>query len=140
MENFKNLNQQINLFVLCLAGLFILSFTIPSFAQTNWTPLFNGKDLKAFEKRKGSAEYKVEGNQVIGISKLGSSSTYLCTKKRYTDFILEVDVKIDMGLNSGIQFRSNSIESYKNGDVHGYQVEIDIQYTQMGLFIDLLIS
>ena len=95
-------------------------------AQDNWKPLFNGKDFKEWEKRQGTADYKIDGDQIIGISKLGSPSTYLCTKKRYTDFILEVDVKIDMGLNSGIQFRSNSIETYKNGDVHGYQAEIDV--------------
>lgn len=108
-----------------LIGVFFLVQS-QTFAQDNWIPLFNGKDLKSWEKRKGDAEYIVEGNQVIGISKYGSPSTYLCTKKRYTDFIIEVDVKIDMGLNSGIQFRSNSIESYKNGDVHGYQAEIDV--------------
>lgn len=126
MKNKKNPKPQLHLNDLCLKGLIILSLTIPSFAQTNWVPLFNGNDLSAFEKRKGTAEYKVDGNEVIGISKLGSPSTYLCTKKRYSDFILEVDVKIDMGLNSGIQFRSNSIETYKNGDVHGYQAEIDV--------------
>ena len=126
MKNKKNPKPQLHLNDLCLKGLIILSLTIPSFAQTNWVPLVNGNDLSAFEKRKGTAEYKVDGNEVIGISKLGSPSTYLCTKKRYSDFILEVDVKIDMGLNSGIQFRSNSIETYKNGDVHGYQAEIDV--------------
>jgi hypothetical protein len=28
-------------------------------------------------------------------------------------------------MNSGIQIRSNSLEEYRNGRVHGYQVEID---------------
>jgi hypothetical protein len=94
-------------------------------AQENWITLFNGKNLDAFEKRNGTAEYLVEGNQLIGISKVGTKSTYLCTKERYSDFILEVDVKVEVGLNSGIQFRSNSIPSYKDGQVHGYQCEID---------------
>ncbi len=88
----------------------------------NWTNLFNGKNLKDWETKQGSAEYKVDGNEIIGYSKLGSESTYLCTKKSYGDFILEVDVKIEVGLNSGIQFRSNSHES---GEVYGYQAEID---------------
>jgi hypothetical protein len=125
MKNKKNPKPQLHLNDLYLAGLIILLLAIPSFAQTNWVPLFNGNDLSAFEKRNGTAEYKVEGNQIIGTSKLGSKSTYLCTKKRYSDFILEVDVKIEVGLNSGIQFRSNSVETYKNAAVHGYQAEME---------------
>lgn len=97
-----------------------------SIQAQNWTPLFNGKDLNDWEIKQGSAAYEVDGDQIIGISKFGSKSTYLCSKKTYGDFILEVDVKIDMGLNSGIQFRSISDKSYKNGDVHGYQAEIDV--------------
>jgi len=96
-----------------------------TFAQEKWIPLFNGKDLSGWEKVQGKAEYKVKGNQVIGTSKVGGPSTYMCTKKRYSDFIFEVDVKIERGMNSGIQFRSNSLKSYKNGQVHGYQAEID---------------
>jgi len=40
-------------------------------------------------------------------------------------FILEFDFKVDEGLNSGVQFRSNSLKEYKDGRVHGYQFEID---------------
>jgi len=94
------------------------------FAQ-NWKALVTDKDLSGWEKRNGTAEYLVEGDEVIGISKVGTPSTYLCTKEKYTDFILEVDVKVEVGLNSGIQFRSNSISDYKDGAVHGYQCEID---------------
>ena len=43
----------------------------------------------------------------------------------YGDFILELDYKVDPKLNSGIQIRSHSIPSYRNGVVHGYQIEID---------------
>ncbi|NOR75325.1 MAG: DUF1080 domain-containing protein [Draconibacterium sp.] len=117
------MNKKAILGVLIVAT--ILSVNIVN-AQENWTNLFNGKNLDGWEILKGEAEYKVDGNQIIGISKSGSPSTYLCTEKRYTDFIIEVDVKIDMGLNSGIQFRSNSIADYKDGSVHGYQAEIDV--------------
>ena len=43
----------------------------------------------------------------------------------YCDFVLELEVKVDDRLNSGIQIRSQSKASYKDGRVHGYQVEID---------------
>jgi hypothetical protein len=108
-------------------GLVIFALCISMFLNAQkWTNLFNGKNLDGWETRQGSATYKVEGNQIIGISKFGTESTYLCSKKVYGDFILEVDVKIDMGLNSGIQFRSNSDTNYKDGEVHGYQAEVDV--------------
>ncbi|HBK93603.1 MAG TPA: DUF1080 domain-containing protein, partial [Porphyromonadaceae bacterium] len=50
---------------------------------------------------------------------------FLATNKMYDDFILEFDFKVDDGLNSGVQFRSNSLKEYQNGRVHGYQFEID---------------
>jgi len=109
------------LFFIALA--IILSGQSNSNAQ-NWKNLVTG-NLDAFVKRNGTAEFKVNGDEITGISKLGTKSTYLCTKELFTDFILEVDVKVDVGLNSGIQFRSNSFPEYKNGQVHGYQCEID---------------
>jgi len=91
----------------------------------SWINLFESGNLNGFEKRNGTAEYKLEGDELIGISALETPSTYLCTKEMFTDFILEVDVKVEVGLNSGIQFRSNSLPDYRNGQVHGYQCEID---------------
>ena len=73
----------------------------------------------------GKAEFKVEDGTIVGISKMGTPNTFLATKDIYGDFILEFDFKIDEGLNSGVQLRSESIKSYKNGRVHGYQFEID---------------
>jgi len=49
----------------------------------------------------------------------------LCTIKEYGDFELNVDVKVDTAMNSGIQIRSESKPNYQDGRVHGYQVEID---------------
>ena len=112
-----------------LKGLAVLGtaifFSVTHSQAQKWENLISENSLEKWEKRNGTAEYKVEGDQIIGISKLGTKSTYLCTKDRYSDFILEVDVKVEVGLNSGIQFRSNSIADYKNGAVHGYQCEID---------------
>jgi len=99
-----------------------------SFAQENkgnWQDLFNGKDLNGWKKLNGTAKYKIEGDAIVGISELNTPNTFLATEKMYTDFILEVDLKVDNLLNSGIQIRSNSFDSYRDGRVHGYQVEID---------------
>lgn len=90
-----------------------------------WKELFNGKDLTGWEKLNGDAEYKVEDNTIIGISKKGTPNTFLATVDKYGDFILEFDFKVDDGVNSGVQFRSLSTPDYMDGRVHGYQFEID---------------
>lgn len=99
--------------------------TIAGFSQEKWESLFNGKNLKGFKKLNGTAEYVVKDGAIVGISKLNTPNTFLATEKMYGDFILELEFKIDDGLNSGIQFRSNSFKDYKDGRVHGYQCEID---------------
>lgn len=102
----------------------IVVFTA-SAQEPKWQSLFNGRNLSGWTKMNGTAEYKVKDKTIIGISKMNTPNTFLSTKKKYGDFILEFDFKVDDGLNSGVQFRSNSTKSYQNGRVHGYQFEID---------------
>ncbi|TKG91940.1 DUF1080 domain-containing protein [Puteibacter caeruleilacunae] len=90
-----------------------------------WLPLFNGKNLDGWNVMNGTAEYRVENEVIIGTSKMHTPNTFLATKKLYGDFILEYEMKMERSLNSGVQIRSNSIASYKDGQVHGYQVECD---------------
>ncbi|MEQ9296933.1 MAG: DUF1080 domain-containing protein [Cyclobacteriaceae bacterium] len=106
----------------------VLSFCVISLysvAQDGWEPLFNGKDIKNFEKVNGTAEYQIKDGAIIGTSRMGTPNTFLATKKTYSDFILELDVKVENNLNSGIQIRSLSKQEVMDGRVHGYQVEID---------------
>lgn len=95
------------------------------FAQEKWEPLFNGKNLNGWKKLNGKAEYKIQDGAIVGVSKMNTPNTFLATNKNYGDFILEFDFKVDDGLNSGVQFRSQSLKDYQNGRVHGYQFEID---------------
>nr|WP_321521715.1 DUF1080 domain-containing protein [uncultured Macellibacteroides sp.] len=108
-----------------LAAILLLFTVSMSAQQPQWESLFNGKNLKGWEKLNGTADYKVEDGVITGISKMGTPNTFMATKKMYTDFILEFDFKVSDGLNSGVQFRSNSLKEYNNGRVHGYQFEID---------------
>lgn len=94
-------------------------------SQSNWEYLFNGKNLKGWTKLNGTAKYKVVDGAIVGISKTGTPNTFLATKEEYSDFILEFEFKVDDGLNSGVQFRSESKKDYNDGRVHGYQFEID---------------
>ncbi|TFH21685.1 MAG: DUF1080 domain-containing protein, partial [Bacteroidia bacterium] len=50
---------------------------------------------------------------------------FMATKKLYGDFILEYEMKMDRGLNSGVQFRSVATQPDGTERVNGYQVECD---------------
>ncbi len=94
-------------------------------AQPGWQPLFNGKDLSGWSVKNGDAPYRVENAEIVGTTKANTPNTFLCTEKNYANFILELEVKVDPTINSGIQFRSMSLPEYQKGRVHGYQAEID---------------
>lgn len=82
-------------------------------------PLFNGKDLSGW-KQIGGGKWSVDNGEIVGETGDGSYG-WLVTEKMYTDFVLDLNFKIEAGGNSGIQFRSHVIE----GEMHGYQAELD---------------
>lgn len=110
-----------------IISLILLAFiTVSVSAQdTQWEPLFNGKNLKGWKKLNGNVDYKIQDGVITGIAKMGEPNTFLTTEKEYGDFILVFDFKVDDGFNSGVQIRSESRKDYNDGRVHGYQFEID---------------
>jgi len=107
------------------ALVFSFSFATACLAERE-VKIFNGKDLKGWTKKGGAATYAVEDGVIVGRSAPNTPNTFLATDKEYGDFILELDFKIDEGeFNSGVQIRSHSKKKHKNGQVYGYQVEID---------------
>lgn len=89
-------------------------------------PLFDGKTLDGWKTLGGAAEYRVIDGAIVGSSRPGVPNSFLVTRKDYGDFILEFDVRQDVGpTNSGVQFRSLSTPQFENGRVHGYQTDID---------------
>ena len=94
-------------------------------AQPVWESLFNGKNLRGWKKIIGEASYSVKDGAIVGTTVHHAANSFLATTRNYSDFILELEYKIEDGLNSGIQFRSHSRPDYRNGIVHGYQFEFD---------------
>ena len=90
-----------------------------------WTNLINNNSLEGWNIKGGEATYKVEDGVIIGTTAANTPNTFLTTNAMYGDFIFEIDFKVDSTMNSGIQIRSNSLPYYRDGIVHGYQVEID---------------
>lgn len=118
----------------------LLGLALVEAAEDNadgWKQLFNGKDLDGWVQRGGKAKYRVEDGQIVGSSVPNTTNSFLCTKRDYADFILELEFKVDPELNSGVQIRSHCFDgdkalefngkkiTIKAGRVHGYQVEID---------------
>lgn len=108
--------------------MFAVVFYSSLFAQKGWTNLFDGKTLTGWKKLAGNADYKIEDGAIVGITVPNTPNTFLVTEKEYSDFILELEVKIvDTTSNSGIQFRSqyDPAGNGGKGKVYGYQYELD---------------
>lgn len=109
----------------CLFIFSVAALAGSGFAQ-EWRPLFNGTDLDGWVQRGGDAKYEVKDGAIVGTTAPNQKhNAFLCTKADYQDFELELEFKVDPELNSGVQIRSESRPDFKDGRVHGYQVEID---------------
>ena len=114
-----------------------LGLAITAQAEDSFVSLFDGKTLTGWEQHSGAAEYRVQDGAVVGKTVAGTGNSFLCTAKKCSDFILEVEFKVDPSMNSGIQFRSNYYtqeteveiagkkKKFPADRVHGYQFEID---------------
>lgn len=98
-------------------------------AADDWKSLFDGKSLKGWTQKNGTATYRIEDGVIVGKTEEGSPNSFLCSDKEYGDFELTFEVKVDDELNSGVQIRSASIKDRDNGRVHGPQVEIAVNGT-----------
>ncbi|WP_299666665.1 DUF1080 domain-containing protein [uncultured Polaribacter sp.] len=112
------------LVLLCMV-LHLCSCSKTTKEQTPWKDLFDGETLEGWTQKGGDAKYQVRDGAVVGTTVHNTPNSFLTTDKLYGDFILELEYKVDSTMNSGIQIRSNSFPHYRDGRVHGYQVEID---------------
>ena len=107
-------------------ALALLAIGMSVCAADRGTPLFDGKTLNGWKQLGGAADYQVIDGAIVGSSRPGVPNSFLVTTKDYGDFVLDVDVRQDVGpTNSGIQFRSLSTPDFEDGRVHGYQADID---------------
>ena len=108
-----------------MSRIFLVLFVLISNASASGNqpgkplPLFNGKDLTGWKQLNGKAKYEVNNGEIVGTTVQGEPNSFLVTEKDYGDFILEIELKVDSPMNSGIQIRSESRADYMNGRVHG---------------------
>jgi hypothetical protein len=110
-------------FIKVMSMFFLLAFTCMSCSEP-WENMIKS-DLSNWEQLNGTAPFELSDNTIIGTTVLDSPNSFLCSKEKYGDFILEFDTWFDPQMNSGVQIRSESYAGYQNGRVHGYQVELD---------------
>lgn len=91
-------------------------------AKDGWRVLFDGKTLEGWEQHGGKAKYSVEDGAVVGQSVPNTENSFLCTKDKFKDFELVFEVKVEPGLNSGVQIRSRIKDKDR---VWGPQIEIE---------------
>jgi hypothetical protein len=111
----------------CLMLVFIFSAQL-AMAQNGWTDLFDGKTLNGWKRLAGTAEFQALNGTIVGTTVVNSGNTFLVTEKEYSDFILEMDVKMDdTTSNSGVQVRSHYDPAGHQGRglVYGLQFELD---------------
>jgi hypothetical protein len=121
----------------CLTLVLLTLLSQSAVAEESRTPLFNGKTLDGWVQKGGKASFVARNGAIVGHSVPRTPNSFLCTEKRYGDFVLEYEYKCDNALNSGVQIRSNVFDKptvvefdgktkkIAAGRVHGYQVEID---------------
>lgn len=81
--------------------------------------LFNGKDLTGWNVH-GTEKWYVENGELVCESGPEKKYGYLSTEKKYDNFILDLDFKLEANGNSGVFIRSN-IDGTK---ISGWQVEV----------------
>jgi quinoprotein glucose dehydrogenase len=118
----------------------VIAFALPSPEEAEssrkrpgneWFSLFNGSTLDGWVHLNGSHTYSVEDGVIVGRTAEGSENSFLCTRREFADFELELEVMVDSVTNSGIQIRSQvkpvtvgDGPNARAGRVHGPQVEM----------------
>lgn len=101
----------------------IVTLLIAATVGSKQSVLFDGKTLDGWE---GNLDFfRVEDEAIVAghADKRIPRNEFLCTKKKYSDFDLRLQVRvIGKGANAGIQFRSERIPNHH--EVSGYQADV----------------
>lgn len=113
---------------ICAIIVFVGCATAPRETDNGWNNLFTGTDLSGWKAVAGTASFEVIDSTIVGTSVAGSPNTFLVADGMYTDFILELELKVEhVTSNSGVMARGQFDPTARDGKglVYGYQVEAD---------------
>jgi len=89
-----------------------------------WTAPFDGETLDGWRASGGDAIFEVMDGAIVGTAVPKGPNTFLVSNESFDDFIIELELKIDGRLNSGVIFRGAE-DPDRDGRVMGYQAEAD---------------
>lgn len=107
-------------------AVFLQVFTGYSQQNEPWKYIFNGHSLKGWKTVGSNGKVMVNENSIeCHMTANTPVHTFACTKKKYKDFIVEMDFRRDVPFNSGILFRAVNAPDTASVNLYGYQVKID---------------
>jgi glucose/arabinose dehydrogenase len=91
-----------------------------------WVSLFNGQDLSGWSLKGDTGKAYVENGEIVcHITANTKQHTFVCTNDTFSDFVFEIDVKIDGDFNTGISFRAVDALPDAPVSLWSYMVKID---------------
>lgn len=114
--------------MLLLMSFFLLQHGRSGYCQKAepWKSIFNGYSLKGWQVIGSKGKVLVKDSAIeCHMTANTPVHTFATTRKRYKDFILEMEFKRDIPFNSGILFRAFRTPDTASVDLYGYQVKID---------------
>ena len=103
-------------YLLVILSIFFISATDPN---AGFKRIFNGRDLTGWTIH-GTEKWYVENRELVCESGPDKQYGYLSTNKKYKNYILQLQFKLEANGNSGVFIRSD-IEGTK---ISGWQVEV----------------
>lgn len=110
--------------------LLVVFFTCHStFSQSKaepWQKLFNGTDFSGWIVSGSNGKAWIEDSAIVCHQVVNTPEhTFVRTKKKYSDFILEADCKLEGELHTGFLLRCIETPDTATVSLYGYQVKID---------------
>lgn len=122
------MNQKLKSIVV-IGLLFVCYFAIGQTAKEPepWKSIFNGTDFNGWKIVGSTGKAWIEDSAIVCQQVVNTPQhTFVCTQKKYGDFILEADAKIDSALHTGFLFRCIDAKAdTANVSLYGYQIKID---------------
>src|SRR5205814_5253260 len=99
------------LLVFCGFGLIVsCPATAASAEQSDWVPLFNGKDSTGWQVPNPNPFWRVVDGVLIGENDAAKKGHVLYTQKAYKDFIIEMEARWNGEIDSGIMLRQPELQ------------------------------
>lgn len=111
--------------------IFLVAFILNTvtYSQNNaepWKKLFNGKDFSGWIVSGSNGKAWIEDSAFVCHQVINTPEhTFVRTKKKFTDFILEADCMIEGELHTGFLLRCIETPDTATVSLYGYQVKID---------------